>query len=76
MIEYKIDFDSDWPLWQRLCHAFWSENKYWAREEMPGWLRATQLIGDIRLFRDEHHNWAVLYFNREEDLTAFLLKWA
>ena len=77
MIEYHLDFDGDWPMWQRMCHKFWEENGYWVNEEMPGWVRATEdYVYDIRLHKDESRFWAVLYFNREEDLTAFLLKWA
>ena len=76
MIQYRIDFDGDWPLWQRLCHEFYRDNDYFILEEMPGWVRATQHIQDIRLFKDEYHRWATVYFEREEDLTAFLLKWA
>ena len=76
MIELLIDFDADWPLWQRLCHAFWTENGYWADDEMPGWIRATQLIHDIRLYQDEHRRWAIIYFLRGADKTAFLLQWA
>ena len=76
MIEYRIDFTGGWPLWQRLCHAFWSENGYWVDDEMPGWIRATEHIHDIKIHRDEHHGWAILYFEQAADLTAFLLKWA
>lgn len=77
MIEYCVDFDADWPLWQRMCHAFWEENGYWVTEEMPGWIRATEpTVNDVRLYQDEHRQWAVFYFNRQSDKTAFLLKWA
>ena len=77
MIEYRVNFDSDWPLWQRICHAFYEENSYWVIEEMPGWIRATDTtVHDIRLHQDESNIWAVFYFKRQADLTAFLLKWA
>ena len=76
MIEYKIDFDGDFPLWQRICHKFWVENGYYVIEEVPGWLRAVDpSLYDIRLHKLESKHWATLYFKHESDKTAFLLRW-
>ena len=77
MIEYHLDFDGDWPLWQRINHKFWEDNGYWVLEEVAGWVRAVDSnVHDLKIFKDEHRTWATLYFLQEQDLTAFLLRWA
>ena len=77
MIEYTIGFDGDWKFWTRIVYEFNLANGYFVFEEIPGWMRATEpLLHDMRFHRDEHHEWVVFYFRCEEDLTAFLLKWA
>jgi len=77
MIEYTIGFDSDWKFWTHIVYQFNLANGYFVFEEIPGWMRATEpLLYDMKFHRDEHHEWVVFYFRSEEDLTAFLLKWA
>lgn len=82
MIERKIDFLGDWPLWQKICHAFYTENGYFALEEVPGWVMATHPEGihSLQLHWDSGPNsletWAVARFEDDKQLTLFLLKWA
>lgn len=77
MFEYRIDFDGDWKIWHSVVYRFREENGYFVFEEIPGWLRAVEpLLNDVRLFRDDHSDWAIFYFNLESELTAFLLKWS
>lgn len=83
MIEYRIDFDGDWGLWDHVVYKFVQENEYFVVEEIPGWLRATEpLVHDVKLYREIYEMekttpaYAVLSFNTEEDYLAFLLKWA
>ena len=78
MIEYHLDFDGDWEIWQNLCRAFRAENGYFELTELPGWVRATEpYVHNIQLYEtnSKSKTWAVVYFLTEADRTAFLLKW-
>ena len=77
MVEYQIDFDGDWKIWHHIAYKFELANGYFVFEEVPGWLRSTDpLLHDIKIYHDENRAWAIFYFKRKSDLTAFLLKWS
>lgn len=78
MIEYQLDFDGDWAIWQSICHKFRKVNGYYNISEIPGWVRASDTsVKDFKIFENNSQTktWAVIYFEREADLTLFLLRW-